>query len=55
MGIDIMRTKGVGQMIKIDSNIAEKLMNFESNQNAPEFMKNGEWFDIILNGYNGER
>ena len=23
--------------------------------NSPEFMKNGEWFDIILNGYNGEK
>ena len=25
---------------------------FERKDNSPGFMKNGEWFDIILNGYN---
>ena len=33
----------------------EKIKNINLNQETPEFMKNGEWFNIILNGYNGER
>jgi len=28
---------------------------YERQDNSPEFMKNGEWFNIILNGYKGEK
>ena len=37
-----------------ENKIAVKQISLEED-NSPEFMKNGEWFNIILNGYNGER
>ena len=32
-----------------------RLEELSNDNSSPEFMKNGEWFNIILNGYSGEK